>query len=114
PTRRSSDLTTRAPSKENLMKKATPLVGAALAAALLLSGCSMGAASETMSSDESTSSSTGMTDTVNSDGAALRATLTSQFSDHVYLASAALHAALAAGGDLTEAKTAGAVAALDA
>ncbi|GHD47923.1 hypothetical protein D9V29_06600 [Mycetocola manganoxydans] len=97
------------------MKKATPLVGAALAAALLLSGCSMGAANESMSTDDSSaSSSTEMVDTVNSDGAGLRATLTAQFSDHVYLAGAAIHAALAAGGDLTEAKTAGAVAALDA
>ena len=97
------------------MKKATPLIGAALAAALLLSGCSMGAAGGSMSSDDTKSSSSAeTTDTVNSDGAALRATLTSQFSDHVYLAGAAIHAALAAGGDLTEAKTAGAVAALDA
>lgn len=97
------------------MKKATPLVGAALAAALLLSGCSMGAANESMSTDDSSaSSSTEMVDTVNSDGAGLRATLTAQFSDHVYLAGAAIHAALVAGGDLTEAKTAGAVAALDA
>ena len=96
------------------MKKALPLVGAALAAALLLSGCSMGAASDSMANDDTKASSSETVDTVNSDGAALRATLTSQFSDHVYLAGAAIHAALAAGGDLTEAKTAGAVAALDA
>ncbi|MET0481214.1 MAG: hypothetical protein ABWZ69_07635 [Mycetocola sp.] len=101
------------------MKKATPLVGAALAAALLLSGCSMGAANDSMSngsssSDEKAAASTEMVDTVNSDGAGLRAGLTALFSDHVYLAGAAIHAALAANGDLTEAKTAGAVAALDA
>jgi hypothetical protein len=98
------------------MKKATPLVGAALAATLLLSGCSMGAASDSMSksADKATSSSAAAMDTVNSDGAGLRAGLTALFSDHVYLAGAAIHSALAAGGDLTEAKTAGAVAALDA
>jgi outer membrane murein-binding lipoprotein Lpp len=97
------------------MKKATPLVGAALAAALLLSGCSMGAANDSMSSSDSkASTSSSVADTVNSDGAGLRAGLTALFSDHVYLAGAAIHAALAAGGDLTEAKTAGAVAALDA
>jgi hypothetical protein len=98
------------------MKKATPLVGAALAATLLLSGCSMGAASDSMSksADKATSSSAAVMDTVNSDGAGLRAGLTALFSDHVYLAGAAIHSALAAGGDLTEAKTAGAVAALDA
>jgi hypothetical protein len=96
------------------MKKATPLVGAALAAALLLSGCSMGAANDSMSSDDKAAASTEMVDTVNSDGAGLRAGLTALFSDHVYLAGAAIHSALAAGGDLTEAKTAGAVAALDA
>jgi hypothetical protein len=96
------------------MKKATPLVGAALAAALLLSGCSMGAANDSMSSDSKAAASTETVDTVNSDGAGLRAGLTALFSDHVYLAGAAIHAALAAGGDLTEAKTAGAVAALDA
>lgn len=98
------------------MKKATPLIGAALAAALLLSGCSMGAANGSMSSDDekSSSSSSAAVDTVNSDGAGLRAGLTALFNEHVYLAGAAIHAALAAGGDLTEAKTAGAVAALDA
>ncbi|WP_411720687.1 hypothetical protein [Mycetocola sp.] len=97
------------------MKKATPLVGAALAAALLLSGCSMGAASDSTSkSEDKPAASTEMVDTVNSDGAGLRAGLTALFSDHVYLAGGAINAALAAGGDLTEAKTAGAVAALDA
>lgn len=97
------------------MKKATPLIGAALAAALLLSGCSTGAASGSMSSEDTKSSSEAASvDTVNSDGAGLRAGLTALFNDHVYLAGAAIHAALAAGGDLTEAKTAGAVAALDA
>jgi hypothetical protein len=106
---------TRAHHKENLMKKATPLIGAALAAALLLSGCSTGAASGSMSSEDTKSSSEAASvDTVNSDGAGLRAGLTALFNDHVYLAGAAIHAALAAGGDLTEAKTAGAVAALDA
>lgn len=96
------------------MKKATTLVGAALAATLLLSGCSMGAASDSMATDEKAAASTEMVDTVNSDGAGLRAGLTALFSDHVYLAGGAINAALAAGGDLTEAKTAGAVAALDA
>jgi outer membrane murein-binding lipoprotein Lpp len=96
------------------MKKATPLVGAALAAALLLSGCSMGAANDATASDDKAAASTEMVDTVNSDGAGLRAGLTALFSDHVYLAGGAINAALAAGGDLTEAKTAGAVAALDA
>jgi hypothetical protein len=105
---------TRAHPKENVMKKATPLVGATLAAALLLSGCSMGAANDSMSNDDKAAASTEMVDTVNSDGAGLRAGLTALFSDHVYLAGAAIHAALAASGDLTEAKTAGAVAALDA
>lgn len=98
------------------MKKAIPLAGAALAAALLLSGCTAGAASESMSksAEKPSSSSAAVTDTVNSDGAGLRAGLTALFGDHVYLAGGAINAALAAGGDLTEAKTAGAVAALDA
>ena len=57
--------------------------------------------------------STAMVDTVNSDGAGLRATLTSLLTDHVYLAGAAINQALADGGDLEAPLTAAAVAALD-
>ena len=95
------------------MRKITAFAGLGLAAALVLTGCSAPAdepAAETssMETEEATP-----IDTVNSDGAGLRAALTGLLYDHVYLASAALDQALADGGDLTTDDVAGAVAALD-
>jgi hypothetical protein len=99
------------------MRTTAKFAGLGLAAALALTGCSMGGAtaSETdtdasaMPMDEETST----VDTVNSDGAGLRATLTALLSDHVYLAGAAINQALADGGDLEAPLTAAAVAELD-
>ncbi|QYH35567.1 hypothetical protein [Salinibacterium sp. M195] len=92
------------------MRKLTAITGLGLAAALTLTGCS--AATEApASTDESNSSM--VVDTVNSDGAALRASLTALLADHVYLAGAAIDQALADGGDLTTADVAGAVETLD-
>lgn len=92
------------------MRKITALTGLGLAAVLALSGCSAAADSSANSDDKASSA---VTDTVNSDGATLRATLTSLLADHVYLASAAIDQALADGGDLTTADVAGAVETLD-
>jgi len=92
------------------MRKITALTGLGLAAALALSGCS--AATESPAdTDDMTSSA--VTDTVNSDGSTLRATLTALLADHVYLAGAAIDQALADGGDLTTDDVAGAVETLD-
>ena len=52
-------------------------------------------------------------DTVNSDGAELRAQLTALLPDHVYLAGAAIDQALQDGGDLSTPQVQAAVAALD-
>ncbi|BDZ44905.1 hypothetical protein [Naasia aerilata] len=99
------------------MRKTATFAGLGIAAALALTGCSTGAGAATPEKTTSSSSSpmaeSMMTDTVNSDGAGLRAALTALLSDHVYLAGAAIHQALADGGDLTAPKTAAAVAALD-
>ncbi|MGV8913392.1 MAG: hypothetical protein ACOH14_12335 [Rhodoglobus sp.] len=92
------------------MRKITAITGLGLAAVLALSGCSA-AAESPAASDDMTSSA--VTDTVNSDGSTLRATLTALLADHVYLAGAAIDQALADGGDLTTADVAGAVETLD-
>lgn len=84
--------------------------GLGLAAALVLSGCTA-TPDAPAASDNMTSSV--VTDTVNNDGATLRATLTGLLTDHVYLASAAIDQALADGGDLTTADVGAAVATLD-
>ncbi|MEO8093875.1 MAG: hypothetical protein ABI632_02975, partial [Pseudolysinimonas sp.] len=91
------------------MRKVTAFVGLGLATALALTGCSMTPSATSTDS----SSSAAVTDTVNSDGAGLRAALQAALYDHVYLAGGALHQALADGGDLTAPKTAAAVQALD-
>ncbi len=98
------------------MRKITAIAGLGLAAALTLTGCSMPAGGgEATESDEPTSSmeETAAVDTVNSDGAGLRAGLQGLLYDHVYLAGAAINQALADGGDLTAPKTAAAVETLD-
>jgi hypothetical protein len=97
------------------MRKTATFAGLGLAAALALTGCSTGAGATTPAETSSSSpmAESMAVDTVNSDGAGLRAALTALLSDHVYLASAAIHQALADGGDLTAPKTAAAVAALD-
>jgi hypothetical protein len=92
------------------MRKITALTGLGLAAVLALSGCSA-AADSPATTDDTTSSA--VVDTVNSDGSALRATLTALLADHVYLAGAAIDQALADGGDLTTEDVAGAVETLD-
>lgn len=106
------------------------MTGLGIAAALALSGCSTSsetpatpdatatseapAMSEEPTAEETTAEETPeVVDTVNSDGATLRATLTAQLADHVYLASAAINQALADGGDLTTPKVTAAVEALD-
>lgn len=92
------------------MRKITAFAGLGLATALALTGCSATPAA----TDEGTSmDDTAVVDTVNSDGAGLRAALTALLADHVYLAGAAIHQALQDGGDLTTAKVQAAVAALD-
>ena len=101
------------------MRTTAKFAGLGLAAALALTGCSMGGAtaSETEPSstpmEEETAEGTTAVDTVNSDGAGLRATLTALLADHVYLAGAAINQALADGGDLEAPLTAAAVATLD-
>lgn len=96
------------------MRTTTAFAGLGLAAALVLTGCSATAAEETadepMTSEEAEAP---MIDTVNSDGANLRAQLTALLADHVYLAGAAIDQALQDGGDLTTEQVGGAVAALD-
>ena len=92
------------------MRKTTAFAGLGLAAALVLTGCSA-AAEET--TEQPTAQEPVVIDTVNSDGAALRAALTGLLYDHVYLAAAAIDQALADGGDLTTDDVAAAVAALD-
>jgi hypothetical protein len=91
------------------MRKVTAFAGLGLAAALALTGC----AAATPAATDDTSMAAETIDTVNSDGAGLRASLTALLSDHVYLAGAAIHQALQDGGDLTTAKVGAAVAALD-
>ncbi len=93
------------------MRKITAITGLGLAAAIVLSGCTATTADAPTKTDDMSSSV--VTDTVNSDGATLRATLTALLSDHVYLASAAIDQALADGGDLTTADVGAAVATLD-
>jgi hypothetical protein len=97
------------------MRTTAKFAGLGLAAALALTGCSMGGAtaSETEPSSAPMDGMETTVDTVNSDGAGLRATLTALLSDHVYLAGAAINQALADGGDLEAPLTAAAVAALD-
>jgi hypothetical protein len=98
------------------MRTTATFAGLGLATALALTGCSMGGATAAEDTEPSSSSSmeeTAAVDTVNSDGAGLRATLTSLLTDHVYLAGAAINQALADGGDLKAPLTAAAVAALD-
>ncbi len=89
------------------MRTALTITGLGLAAALVLSGCS------TTTEAEAPMEETVVIDTVNSDGAGLRAQLTALLADHVYLAGAAIDQALQDGGDLTTANTQAAVAALD-
>lgn len=98
------------------MRKITAFAGLGLATALVLTGCSAAAdepADDTSSEMEMEEEATPI-DTVNSDGAGLRATLQGLLYDHVYLAATALDQALADGGDLTTEDVAAAVAALDA
>ncbi|MBU1251415.1 MULTISPECIES: hypothetical protein [Microcella] len=92
------------------MRKTTAFAGLGLAAALVLTGCSA-TAEEPM--DEPTAEEPAAVDTVNSDGAALRAQLTALLADHVYLAGAAIDQALADGGDLETADVQAAVATVD-
>lgn len=92
------------------MRKTTAFAGLGLAAALVLTGCSA-TADEPM--DEPMTEEPAAVDTVNSDGAALRAQLTALLADHVYLAGAAIDQALADGGDLETADVQAAVATLD-
>jgi len=92
------------------MRKTTAFAGLGLAAALVLTGCST-AVEETP--EEPTAEAPAVVDTVNSDGANLRAQLTALLADHVYLAGAAIDQALADGGDLETADVQAAVAALD-
>ena len=95
------------------MRKITAFAGLGLAAALVLSGCSAASeetAEEPMMSEEAEAP---VIDTVNSDGANLRAQLTALLADHVYLAGAAIDQALQDGGDLTTEQVGAAVAALD-
>jgi len=95
------------------MRKITAFAGLGLAAALVLSGCS--AASEETAEEPTMSeeAEAPTIDTVNSDGANLRAQLTALLADHVYLAGAAIDQALQDGGDLTTEQVGAAVAALD-
>lgn len=93
------------------MRKVTAFAGLGLAAALVLTGCSAPAADT--ETDDTSMEETAVVDTVNSDGAGLRAALTALLADHVYLAGAAIHQALQDGGDLTTPKVGAAVAALD-
>ncbi len=92
------------------MRKTTAFAGLGLAAALVLTGCSATAEEPT---DEPMAEEPAVIDTVNSDGANLRAQLTALLADHVYLAAAAIDQALADGGDLTTADVQAAVAILD-
>ena len=96
------------------MRKITVIAGLGLAAALALTGCTAGTNTGTDTSAPSASSEAhAVVDTVNSDGAGLRAALQAVLYDHVYLAGSAINQALADGGDLTTVKTAAAVQALD-
>jgi hypothetical protein len=99
------------------MRKTATFAGLGLVAALALTGCAAGGttASEPAADPSTTpmAEETAVVDTVNSDGAGLRATLTALLADHVYLAGAAINQALADGGDLEAPLTAAAVAALD-
>lgn len=91
------------------MRKITAFAGLGLATALMISGCSASAGTE--APEEAPTME--VVDTVNSDGAGLRAALTALLADHVYLAGAAINQALADGGDLTTEKVGAAVATLD-
>lgn len=96
------------------MRKITAIAGLGLAAALALTGCTAGTNTGTDTSTPSASSEAhAVVDTVNSDGAGLRAALQAVLYDHVYLAGSAINQAIADGGDLTTVKTAAAVQALD-
>ena len=94
------------------MRKIVAFSGLGIAAALILTGCSMPAADAT-DDDSSTSDETVAVDTVNSDGSGLRSAIQAALYDHVYLAGAAIDQALQDGGDLTAPNTAAAVQALD-
>lgn len=87
------------------MRKFTAIAALGLAATFALTGCTTAMGTDT--------DAPVATDTVNSDGAGLRAAVQGALYDHVYLAAAALHQALADGGDLTAPGTAAAVQALD-
>jgi len=93
------------------MRKTTAFAGLGLAAALVLTGCS--ATAEETTDEPMAEEAPAVVDTVNSDGANLRAQLTALLSDHVYLAAAALDQALADGGDLETADVQAAVTTLD-
>lgn len=93
------------------MRTTTAFAGLGLAAALVLSGCAATMETEEAPMDAPAASTI---DTVNSDGAGLRAALTALLADHVYLAGAAIDQALQDGGDLTTPNVQAAVAALDA
>ncbi|BAU33268.1 hypothetical protein [Microcella alkaliphila] len=98
------------------MRKVTAFAGLGLAAALVLTGCAAEAeapADEPTMEQPAPEADAPMIDTVNSDGANLRAALTALLADHVYLAGAAINQALADGGDLETPAVQAAVTALD-
>lgn len=97
------------------MRTSITATGLGLVTVVALTGCAAspaGTGGETQPS--SPPAAMDMTDTVNSDGAGLRAALTGLLYDHVYLSGAAIDQALIDGGDLTAPETAAAIAALDA
>lgn len=96
------------------MRTTITFTGLGLALALALTGCTAaGNTADDGMDDHSMMESGTATDTVNSDGAGLRAAIQAALYDHVYLAGAAIDQALQDGGDLTAPGTAAAVQALD-
>ncbi|MEQ1735385.1 MAG: hypothetical protein ABL886_03005, partial [Rhodoglobus sp.] len=73
------------------MRKITMFAGLGLATALALTGCSAATTAEAPADDDMSSM---IEDTVNSDGAGLRAAIQAALYDHVYLAAAAIDQAL--------------------
>jgi hypothetical protein len=90
------------------MRKFTAIAALGIAATFALAGCTAAGTGTDTGADAPAA-----VDTVNSDGAGLRAAVQAALYDHVYLAGAAIHQALQDGGDLTAPKTAAAVQALD-
>ena len=96
------------------MRKITTFAGLGIAAALVFTGCSAATPESTSSEKPAATEEAPKIDTVNSDGAELRAQLTALLADHVYLAGAAIDQAVDDKGDLKTKDVGGAVAALDA